>query len=268
MRGLAEDGNPYAGRYGAWDEWIMANAPGSTSQDIYAWYRGEAPRGYCVLATAVDKDGWPIPAVEFVRARQDPDSEIHLDSCVYMIEAGGQIKASLLEEYHRAVAQAKGAWAPAIPKWLADSPPKLAQFYGGDVLAFGEPGSGRRVWEDGLAEVLKPGSGDVWRRYSLDGELLGETERAEEWWRLYFAGFTDVLTGLGGEPAVAYFAYQGYVVFWDSKTQAVLAVYDYLGNEQPKDTDFFNSGFEDPLLQPIPGGELPWIYEAQRSSKD
>ncbi len=267
MRGLTEEGNPYAGRYGAWDEWIFANAPGSTSQEIYSWHRGEAPRGYSVLFTAVDKDGWVIPAVDYLRARSDPNSEISRSSCTYILEAGGQISSSLLTEYHRAVARAKGAWTPAIPAWLAQQPPKLAQFYNGEVLALGEPGSGQGVWEEGLAAALTPGSKDVWRRFSLAGELIGETEPGGQWWQLYFPNFAEVLAALGGEPAVAYFAYQGYVVFWDSSTQAVLAVYNYSGQEQPKDTDFFGAGYDDPLYEPIPGGELPYIYEAQQEGK-
>ena len=264
MRDLTDPENPYAGRYDKWDEWIFASAPSSNAKDVYAWHRGEAPRGYTVLVTAVDKDGFVIPALDYIRAKSDPNSEISKSTCTFLLEAGGQIDAELLQSFREAAAKAKAAWTPAIPAWLAAAPPKLVQFYNGEVLAYGEPGSGTGVWADSLAEVLGPSADDAWQRWSMDGELLAETENGGQWWRLYFPNFTEVLDSLGGEAKVNYFAYQGFVVFWDNKTQAVQAVYDYNGVEQPKDTDFFSSGFEDPTYKPIAGGELPWIYAGQQ----
>jgi hypothetical protein len=265
VRDLADAQNPYAGRYSAWDEWIIKNAPGSSAQDLYAWHRGDAPRGYTVLITAVDKEGFVIPAVDYVRAKLDPNSEISKSSCSYRLEAGGQIDRAMLDAYRVAVAKSKAAWLPVVPGWLAQAPPKLAQFYQGEVLTFGEPGSGAGVWEDSLASVLGPSGKDVWRRYTLAGELIAETEPGGQWWQLFFPNFADVLNSLGGQDQVSYFAYQGFVVFSNKASQKVMAVYDYSGVEQPKDTDFFSSGYEDPMFQPLAGGELPWIYAGQQA---
>jgi hypothetical protein len=265
VRDLNDEANPYAGRYSAWDEWIFKNAPVSKSEDIYAWHRGDTKQGYTVLATAVDKDGFVIPAVDYICARNDPNSAINRSSCSYLLEAGGPIDPEVLKEYRVSVAKAMAAWVPPVPSWLADNPPKLAQFYKGEVLVFGALGSGREVWEDSLAEVLDPNSADAWQRYSMDGALITQTEPGGQWWLLYFTDFANVLARLGGEGEVSYFAYQGYVVFSSHSTQKVIAIYDYNGVEQPLTTDFFSAGYENPLYKPLAGGALPWIYAGQHS---
>ena len=263
MRGLDAEGNPCAGRYGAWDHWVYEHAPGTQAQQLLAWYRGEAPEGYAVITTAVDKDGYIIPALDYVRAINNPDSEISRSNCTFMLEAGGQMEPDMLEGYRRAVAGAKADWLPQIPGWLAEAPPKLAILREDEVLAYGEPGSGTGVWPDGLAAALGDGRDEAWRRYSVTGELLAQTQPGQPWWLLYFDGFADVLAQLGGGGNVRYFAHEQYVVFSDRQTRKVLAVYNIYGEKQPEGTDFFAGGWQDPLSKPLSGGELPWIYEAQ-----
>jgi hypothetical protein len=263
VRGLDAEGNPYAGRYGAWDHWVYEHAPGTDAKSMLAWYRGEGPEGYTMITTAVDKDGYVIPAVDYIRAINDPESEISRSKCTFMLEAGGQMEPDVLEGYRRAVAGAKAAWLPEIPDWLAKAPPKLAILREHEVLAYGEPGSGVDVWPDDLASTLGDGQDESWRRYSADGGLLAQTEPGQPWWLLNFTGFAGVLEGLGGEDNVRYFAHEQYVVFSDKETRKVLAVYSIYGEKQPEGTDFFAGGWVDPLSKPLAGGELPWIYEAQ-----
>jgi len=266
VRDLNDPDNPYRGQYEEWDIWTYEHVRGTTNTDVSNWYRGESPDDYCMLTIRVDTEGNVVPlrlsTADDLAIMHDPNYSPETD-CRFSLRGGGVINPRLLDKLDEMLIGLRMPYAPAVPEWLAKAPPERVMFMpDGDLVCIGEPDPDRRI-SHRPNTVPAEATPTVTRRYDREGKLLAETAPGDPWFTVYFTGFADILAEMQAGN-YSYWEYGGYIVFNDSQTRSIAAIYDYDGTEIAVDTqlNWYEARFE-----VINGAELPVIHRLQSADK-
>lgn len=241
---LDDKNNPYRDQYQDWDRWLVGNCNGV--QRGIASYASDAVtmKGQMLFTTILDDNGYLVPVIEFQRkserARKDRTEESFISNSVY-ITGVGPVVQDMLDRFIAQADEVRASFYPRIPDWLGSNPPLAAVLLpNGEVVTQGQLGSGmskitapstsspdpqstKAAKAGGCCGGNDPNKG--WFRYSAAGEPLGFTNKPV-WWFLYYDAEVN-----GLPPGAMSGRSDGYAIFKDPETGALLSVYDYDGTK-------------------------------------
>jgi hypothetical protein len=237
VRDPLDPGNPYKGRYAAYDVWIYVQAyqqaqgqpadSGDLEDSAGMWY-----------AMPVDEQGWPVPlkvdTEKYYSSGPTPDSEHSV--CQRAVSVFGFMGNKLEAMQQADMLEGKARHLPLIPRWLTERLPQQAMVLrSGEVVTQGPA--------DGLEHAADEAVASRYYRYSADGAELGNAP-GPYWWQLYFPGFT----ALNERHKDSYWLeYQGYVTRYRQSDGAMQETYDYTGRRV------------DGQAAPRPRGDFEWL---------
>lgn len=256
---MDDDYNPYQGQYRLWDSWVFENAV-QPDRELEDSSQGTSPAaGQDHLRLYVTAQGFAVPLLEYYAGVYAADGLEPVPNCPYFFSANGSLPESLRGELVNEIATIRAASLPTIPSWLADQPPLWALLLQtGEVATLGQLGSGAKQ-QPALPGPGRPKANESCFRYSAQGELLGQTGPGEEWWRLYFKDFGEIIESYRSST-VSYQELNGYIIIQDPANISVFDVFDYRGNKTSDPTDVFKA--RQAFLW-IDGGNLKLAYILQ-----
>jgi hypothetical protein len=243
---LDDKSNPYREQYQDWDRWLVSNCVSVSrgSRQSYA-YGPDSPKDQMIFTTILDDAGYVVPAIEFQRRSEDAirtRTEETLRNDAIVVTGMGPADKEMLDRYISQMDEVRASFYSRIPDWLGSNPPLAAVLLpNGEVVIQGELGSGNSKVTAPGAPAASPqstkaakgggccgGGTDLnkgWFRYSADGEPLGFTNKPV-WWFLYYDAEVN-----GLPPGALSGRTDGYAIFKNPETGAVMSVYDYDGTK-------------------------------------
>lgn len=227
---LDDPHNPFRHEYALWDKWVYAHATDCADARVAGYFNGAGNRGQMLLQAYVDQAGNLVP-LKLAEERRlhtyaaGDNTRIYDASWAYVLNAVGPLDQRVLDAYQAALLVLRAEYALPIPAWLAANPPAWALIlppeagrHAGEVLAFGALGG-----DLGYAlppDTERPGAhGEVWLRYSPDGQLLGKSKPGQLWWEFYLPN-PERPARDGAAPLVRAFEADGIISVSDLHTGA------------------------------------------------
>jgi hypothetical protein len=234
VRDLDDPANPYAGKYGAWDRWLLANAKYPSMEEMSAFMAGTAPEGYMYVRPSVTEEGWLIPQLEELRSLLKMQSDYvaykNRPHCVLSFSASGVAPDNLAAQLEQARLRVWAEVLPQAPQWLVTNLPKrVVLLPDGGAVTYGPLGSGVGPVDISTWRYDSAGNPEVYYRYDAAGQEVARTTPGQPWQELFLPGYTqDVLLAAAREGMIP-IVLNGYTILASQATGEPVKVYDYSG---------------------------------------
>ena len=222
---LDDEANPYLGMYREWDQWIYDNAVAEPA----AHEDGIQPENWQVLYGHVTSDGYLLPCEVYTRLRQAAWAGGTIDEFpdrYCRVVGEGEMPAELAENYKAGMDRINASFYPAIPQWLAESPPHSAMLLpDGNIVTYGAPGDGSAD-EKALRCARIVLAADAGQPVSAIAEQVNLSPSGVRYWLKRFHVEKN-----GWPEGDLQSRRDGYFIFTHYLTGEILSIWDYDGTK-------------------------------------
>lgn len=265
MKQLDDPANPYRDQYGDWDRWIVEHHYEPAEKGDRPVEDGSA--GYYVLSAWTDNNGWLLPLREKERNRCEGQRRRGANMLgtvyPYSFNAAGAMDQKLLISTRTAIARVRAPYLPAVPKWLADSPPEWSIILP-DGRVVMEAWT-RGAWDPPqFSEYAAPDEAAYgWWMYDHDGNFLNATLPHSYWFEATFPALRQSIAAYA-LPFTNVAEQYGHIHVYNMNDRAHPAFANFNWDGTPEEANLkLHDRDGNPFLG-IHGFDLPIVYEEQQ----